>query len=194
MRITIYTDGEQGYHLLWTVDIYHGDPSLGNMAMRRDKDGHFYGVLTDWDLANIGQLKECRSDWRTGTTPFMALDVLNEDFETENLTRVYRHELEGHIWVIPWVIFQYQQGQYNPHSLLDNWRIKGIDKVHSGKRNFRDQSKGPVPTPKYGPLEEWEDQWSLMGRMMFTLHAPCTCIYCTIALAVLSYFWGSCVS
>ena len=82
MRITICTDGEQGYHLLWTVDIYHGDPSLGNMAMRRDKDGHFYGVRTDWDLANIGQLKECRSDWRTGPTPFMAIDVLNGLLET----------------------------------------------------------------------------------------------------------------
>ncbi|KAI0684203.1 hypothetical protein BC835DRAFT_1238989, partial [Cytidiella melzeri] len=80
------------HYLLWTVDVHHGDPSVGNMAVRREGD-QSYGVLVDWDLATIKALSEHLSDRRTGTIPFMAIDTLCDHFWQGHVPRVYRHEL-----------------------------------------------------------------------------------------------------
>jgi hypothetical protein len=45
---------------------------------------------------------------RTGTIPFMAIDLLNDDYWQGNIARHYRHDLEGLILVLSWVFLQYE--------------------------------------------------------------------------------------
>ncbi|KAI0313141.1 hypothetical protein OF83DRAFT_1031103, partial [Amylostereum chailletii] len=52
-----------------------------------------YGVLNDWDLATIIGLSCHDGIERTGTLPFMAVDLCPPDFWLGLLVRLYRHEL-----------------------------------------------------------------------------------------------------
>jgi hypothetical protein len=138
------------------------------MALRIDEKGKFHGVLTDWDLATVKELGEHHGDRRTGTVPFMAIDILCDDFWKGKIPRMYRHELEGHIWVLPWVLFQYHDKKYTPHRLFDSWVNIKVDFVQSVKGNFC--SKVGRPVPMYTPRDSWEEQWPLVPYTMCTLN------------------------
>jgi hypothetical protein len=150
------------------VGVYHGDPSLGNMALRIDEKGKFHGVLTDWDLATVKELGEHHGDRRTGTVPFMAIDILCDDFWKGKIPRMYRHELEGHVWVLPWVLFQYQDRKYTPHRLFEHWVNMNIVIVQSIKSRFC-LDIGSLRR-KHAPRESWQEQWPLVPYTMFTLN------------------------
>ena len=45
---------------------------------------------------------------RTGTLAFMALELLTDQAWNGNVRRLYRHDLEGFIWMLPWVFLQYE--------------------------------------------------------------------------------------
>ncbi|KAI0337828.1 hypothetical protein BDW22DRAFT_1305393, partial [Trametopsis cervina] len=91
------------HYLLWANGIEHTDPSLENLRIRKvGSTGTPYVVLNDFDLAiTPGQSRGLGE--ATGTTPFMAVDLLCAEFwETGLITRVYRHDLEGFIWILVW--------------------------------------------------------------------------------------------
>ena len=92
-----------GLYLLWKIGIAHSDVSLSNMLyyMRDDEP---VGVLNDFDLAaimNIGGRTPAKAGLeRTGTIPFMALDLL--DFPNGEIGRWFRHDLESTTWCLAW--------------------------------------------------------------------------------------------
>jgi len=57
------------------------------------------GVLNDWDLSYYRPLSGCKghvaAGERTGTLPFMPLDLLSDEAWKGNVQRLYRHDLEG---------------------------------------------------------------------------------------------------
>jgi hypothetical protein len=108
------------------------------MALRIDEKGKPHGVLTDWDLATVKELGEHHGDRRTGTIPFMAIDILCDDFWKGKIPRVYRHELEGYMWILPWVFLQWKAGKHVPHQLLSAWKTSDITQVAGLKSIFRD--------------------------------------------------------
>jgi hypothetical protein len=59
------------------------------------------GVLNDYDLASWDKFPTTNSD-RTGTVPFMALDMLNSGLE-KRIPRLYRHDAESFIWVLTYI-------------------------------------------------------------------------------------------
>jgi hypothetical protein len=65
------------------------------------------GILNDWDLAavvNIGQYEVTQSDFRrTGTLPFMAVDLLSQEGFNGEIARRYRHDLESFSWCLSWI-------------------------------------------------------------------------------------------
>ncbi|KAI0311363.1 hypothetical protein OF83DRAFT_1032422, partial [Amylostereum chailletii] len=65
-------------------------------------DGVYYGMLNDWGLAPTIGLSCHDGIERTGTLSFRGIDVCHADSWAGLLTRLYRHELEGDIWVLPW--------------------------------------------------------------------------------------------
>ena len=59
------------------------------------------GVLNDYDLASWNKFPTMNSD-RTGTIPFMPLDMLNGGLENR-IPRLYRHDAESFIWVLAYI-------------------------------------------------------------------------------------------
>ncbi|KIM42714.1 hypothetical protein M413DRAFT_122230 [Hebeloma cylindrosporum] len=90
--------------LLWRIGIAHGDVSLYNLMSKEDNK---YGVLNDFDLSTImepgDQIPNRQGLERTGTLPFMALQLLDDEGFDGKVPRRYRHELESFAWVLVWV-------------------------------------------------------------------------------------------
>ncbi|KAJ3892940.1 protein kinase [Lentinula edodes] len=80
------------------VGILHRDLSSGNIMYRRI-DGEVYGVLNDFDLSSrVRDMdKGPTSNQRTGTRPFMSVDLLSPVWEGGHL---YRHDLESLFYIM----------------------------------------------------------------------------------------------
>ncbi|KAJ3807393.1 hypothetical protein F5876DRAFT_79747 [Lentinula aff. lateritia] len=80
------------------VGILHRDLSSGNIMYRRI-DGKVYGVLNDFDLSSrVRDMdKGPTSNQRTGTRPFMSVDLLSPVWEGGHL---YRHDLESLFYIM----------------------------------------------------------------------------------------------
>ena len=57
------------------------------------------GVLKDWDLATVHSSSGTPNTDRTGTIPFMALQLLSG----EHVVHMFRHDAESFIWLFFWV-------------------------------------------------------------------------------------------
>lgn len=70
---------------------------------RRTTRGNKLGVLTDWDLATYADRRHNVLE-RTGTIPFMAIDLLPESVVSA-AEHLYRYGLETLFWVLVWVCY-----------------------------------------------------------------------------------------
>ncbi|KAG2155170.1 uncharacterized protein EDB93DRAFT_1080857, partial [Suillus bovinus] len=60
---------------LWKEGVYHRDISAGNLMWYK-KNGKLLGVSNDHDLSSLANVVGPRGNERTGTVPFMVLDLL----------------------------------------------------------------------------------------------------------------------
>jgi hypothetical protein len=97
-----------GHYLLLQIGIAHGDVSLWNLMVQTSSDGITpdFAVLDDFDLAAImepGEESPSKVGFeRTGTMPFMAVDLLLQD--TGMIKRLYAHDLELMICCMVWYL------------------------------------------------------------------------------------------
>lgn len=159
-----------------TSGILHRDISISNIMFRREgkRSVSVSGVLCDWDLARDSenarspdttglhamQDSDGEEDvvieiarYRTGTGPFMALDLLQERTVPPHL---YRHDLESFFFVLVWFC-----AVYNPREQtfghIKNWENSDLVRVGNEKRSFlqnlttEDQVFGNA-SPVYTPL------------------------------------------
>ena len=100
-----------GHYKLWILGFEHRDPSLYNLMICHGEQNK--GVLNDWDLSCV-RPTACQGGasgvW-AGTIPFIALDLLRQPHWDGEIERLYRHDLEGLIWVLPWVFEQFMDGR-----------------------------------------------------------------------------------
>ena len=76
-----------GHYRLWLNGIHHSDISLKNLMHDiPSKTGIPVGVVNDFDLASVDH--STTNNDRTGTIPFMAIDLLNGGLETR-IPRLY---------------------------------------------------------------------------------------------------------
>ena len=98
-----------GHHRLWLGGVQHNDISVKNLMY--DKLNGDCGVLNDYDLAHLhGRLRPSGFE-RTGTMPFMALDLLTEEAMEGRIERLYRHDCESFAWVLLWICCRYDDGK-----------------------------------------------------------------------------------
>ena len=95
------------HHALWEKDMWHCDPSLYNFMVDKVTGA---GVLLDWDHS----LDEGPSSGHAGTKPYMPLDFLTYEFLEGEVERLYRHEMEGFIWVLGVACLTYSGGREVP--------------------------------------------------------------------------------
>ena len=109
--------------------------------------GKVEGVLNDYDLASWNKFPTTNSD-RTGTVPFMALELLRGGLE-QRIPRLYRHDAESFVWVLTYLTTI--TIEYNGHSVkisrppdLDPWFKDDFRTHHTSKQAF-DRKYGREP-------------------------------------------------
>jgi len=88
-----------------------------------DTDGPV-GVLNDFDLATWVDHPTANND-RTGTIPFMAIDLLDGGLE-DRRPRLYRHDMESFVWVLTYItvaLIRYDNCtiKISPPPKVDTW-------------------------------------------------------------------------
>ncbi|KAG0696690.1 hypothetical protein DFH29DRAFT_1082776 [Suillus ampliporus] len=112
---------------LWKGGVHHRDVSPANMMWYRTKNGFLMGVLNDYDLSSLVITPGPQGNERTGTVPFMALDLLSPKGQRGQVEHLYRHDLESFMWVLVWVCLRYRNGVLLPQGTrpLDEWATVG---------------------------------------------------------------------
>ncbi|KAG2336468.1 hypothetical protein BDR05DRAFT_971087 [Suillus weaverae] len=120
---------------LWKEGVYHRDISPGNLMWYR-RNGKLIGVLNDYDLSSLANTVGPQGNERTGTVPFMALDLLTAKAQRGEVEHLYCHDLESFIWVFAWIFLHYRQGVLLPRRLrpFDNWATLGA--LYVARRNW----------------------------------------------------------
>ncbi|KAG2107959.1 uncharacterized protein F5147DRAFT_837161 [Suillus discolor] len=120
---------------LWKEGVYHRDISPGNLMWYR-KNRRLIGVLNDYDLSSLANAVGPQGNERTGTVPFMALELLTKDGQQGKVKHLYRHDLESFMWVFAWICLRYRQGVLLPQRLrpLDEWAT--LDAIACGEKKL----------------------------------------------------------
>jgi len=98
--------------------ILHGDISPSDLMVYKNANGEWTEVLNDYDLSSAGQDGPSDNE-RTGTAPFMAIDLLREQALEGTVENLYRHDAESLIWVLAWVCLRYEDGKLRRNRPLD---------------------------------------------------------------------------
>ncbi|KAG2104721.1 uncharacterized protein F5147DRAFT_263040 [Suillus discolor] len=129
---------------LWKEGVYHRDVSPGNL-MWYWKDRKRIGVLNDYDLSSLADDPGPRGNERTGTVPFMAVDLLTEEGQQGKVKHLYRHDLESFMWCFAWISLRYENGVFLPRRLrpFDEWAT--LDAVACGEKKYVFQGRRKLP-------------------------------------------------
>ncbi|KIK35621.1 hypothetical protein CY34DRAFT_95771 [Suillus luteus UH-Slu-Lm8-n1] len=98
------------HYVLWKNGVHHRDISPSNLMVYKTSDGRWIGVLNDFDLSTTRD--DHLGQERTGTVPFMTLDLLTEEAIEGQVKHLYQHDVESFIWVLTWVCICYEDGEY----------------------------------------------------------------------------------
>ncbi|GAW08200.1 other 1 protein kinase [Lentinula edodes] len=137
-----------GYRWLYErPKIMHRDVSISNLMFHRI-DGKLYGVLNDFDLATFhdGSVPSI-SKQRTGTTPFMARDLL----EHPPPRHFYRHDLESFLYVLAFLTCDTSA----PGSTLGTWIDLGMVALQDAKSNVLTIKGFPPQKPAFEGFDFW---------------------------------------
>ncbi|KAH7891060.1 hypothetical protein F5I97DRAFT_2071501 [Phlebopus sp. FC_14] len=135
--------------MLWQNGVYHRDVSPSNLMYYRDEDGNVVGVLNDFDLASTSD--RATGTERTGTVPFMALDLLTKPALRGDVTHLYEHDAESFIWVLTWISLRYSNGKPLKNAELDKWLIVDAVTCREKKSDFLLQSNSLLDNKDYPP-------------------------------------------
>ncbi|KAI0055911.1 hypothetical protein BV25DRAFT_1894866 [Artomyces pyxidatus] len=157
--LTAWVECLRCHYELWAFGIEHRDPSLDNTMVRvtdSDVPGGkpiISGVMNDWDLANIRDTSQHTGLERTGTLPFQALELLTHKYWQGEIERLYRHDLEALIWVLPWVFLRMNGENTIENPPLEEWQTNDYRTCYKEKTAFLDEKYD------YEPTESWQIEW-----------------------------------
>ncbi|KAH7909633.1 hypothetical protein BJ138DRAFT_206512 [Hygrophoropsis aurantiaca] len=156
------------HHALWKGGLYHRDISENNLMFYRDKHDNAIGVLNDFDLSSTKETRQ--GNERTGTIPFMAMQLLDEEGIRGIRPHLYRHDAESLIWVLAWISLAYENG-YRRRAHEDLQALFGPEPIVCAKykRAFvMDGRYGVKPLPSQA--QNWEVANNCLG-MVFMYYA-----------------------
>ena len=145
-----------GLYLLWKIGIAHGDVSLSNM-MYYEQDDKKYGVSNDFDLAAImavGERTPKKQGFeRTGTLPFMAIDLLR--YPDGQISRWFRHDLESCMWCLVWQALARKQ---------EHWYSDELTRINAEKYQMLGLLGISYLKEEWEPFTPFLEQWTLLFR------------------------------
>jgi hypothetical protein len=131
--------------------------------MLRQEGDKAYGVLNEFDLAVDADVKSASSKQRTGTRPFMAIDLLWD----HPSVHMYRHDLESMFYVLVWITSRFHNGEEIADPPLQEWADQGGTALVDKKLSFM-LSPPPPPTAEFDPLGRWVASIRQMTRGGFS--------------------------
>jgi hypothetical protein len=139
-----------GHYQLWLGGVEHNDISVNNLMY--DKLNEDRGILNDYDLAHLNGRPRPSGTERTGTMPFMALDLLTDEAWKGMITRLYRHDCESFAWVLLWICCRYDGGKEIPNPPLGEFITHDYKLCFKEKYTIISKLKNIAPTPSYDGL------------------------------------------
>jgi hypothetical protein len=127
----------------------HRDISRNNL-MYRKINGKVYGVLNDFDLSVLlANEPRSTSNQRTGTEPYMAVDLLVTGPPPPH---IYRFDLESLFYVIAYVVCQYHDGEKIDNPPFDAWDHLPTTALRAEKWQFLAVAMTVPPTSNFFAL------------------------------------------
>ncbi|KAG2135350.1 uncharacterized protein EDB93DRAFT_1170796 [Suillus bovinus] len=151
------------HYALWDNGVHHRDVSPSNLMVYKTSDGRWIGVLNDFDLSSTGDTPSGQE--RTGTVPFMALDLLTKEAIKGQVKHLYQHDAESFIWVLTWVCICYEDGVFiGKRTDLNDWlRVDAIG-CHQAKSSFLISGrKTMTPSSSHGNI------WKMARSCLLTI-------------------------
>jgi serine/threonine protein kinase len=142
--------------------ILHRDISLDNLMLRRERD-KVYGILNDMDLAVSIGVTSTSSKQRTGTKPFMAINLLRPGPPVH----MYRHDLESMFYVLVWITSRFNNGEEITEPPLQEWADLGGVALVKEKNSFF-MSLPPRRTAQFESFGRWVVPLQTMFRDGFS--------------------------
>jgi Fungal protein kinase len=139
-----------GHYQLWLGGVEHNDISVNNLMY--DKLNEDRGILNDYDLAHLNGRPRPSGTERTGTMPFMALDLLTDEAWKGMITRLYRHDCESFAWVLLWICCRYDGGKEIPNPPLGEFITHDYKQCFEKKHTIISRLENIAPTPSYDGL------------------------------------------
>jgi hypothetical protein len=144
------------HDLYYTGNILHRDVSVNNLMVREENQSE--GVLIDLDLGheenpNGVNEQEQTSLHRTGTLPFMALDLLQN---VKNHPHYHRHDLESFVYVLAWIAGRYENGVESNREMFRQWCEGNWASICDNKESFLSNGRSYrdfQPQPSYDFLD-----------------------------------------
>jgi hypothetical protein len=85
----------------------------------------------------------------------MALDLLTHEYWNGEIKRLYRHDLESFIWILPWVFLQYEGRKLSNKPVFERWNSGDYIAVGDAKTAYLLN-----PRRNEKPMECWkEEEW-----------------------------------
>ncbi|KAG2339967.1 hypothetical protein BDR05DRAFT_991741 [Suillus weaverae] len=153
------------HRALWKGGVHHRDVSPSNL-MGYWFCGQFIGVLNDYDLSSF-QRDSPSSLERTGTVPFMAINLLTPEAIAGKVEHVYAHDAESFIWVLTWVCLRYEGGNLlSKNRPLDEWLKLDAIRCREKKNDFKTSG-----LPFMGPSGSHEVSWKVVQKCFMGIHS-----------------------
>ncbi|RXW21540.1 hypothetical protein EST38_g4306 [Candolleomyces aberdarensis] len=137
-----WLDCVECHHQAWEVGkTMHRDLSENNLMLYWDEDGTVKGVLNDWDMASFTDEERdatTAAHHRTGTPPFMAMDLLDPDKQNATPRHAFRHELESLFYILLWAALHYDisgKVRCETQELVKAWE-GSLEQIHAAKTHF----------------------------------------------------------
>ena len=124
------------------------------------------GVLTDFDLSLLQWEPRIFGTDRTGTVPFMAIDLLTDEYWKGTIKRYYHHELESFIWVIVFVFLLYQDGKRQSNKYVTPWMTSNYNTCRKEKGDFYSETLREVEP---SVQKDYATFWLLPRRLCTSL-------------------------
>jgi len=127
-----------------------------------DKLNENRGILNDYDLAHLAERDRPSGFGRTGTMPFMALDLLAYKAWKGEIEQRYRHDCESFAWVLLWICCRYEDGKEIPNAPLSELITDDYNRCYGAKLGVIGELKQIAPTPSY--KEYWDVSVKLVNE------------------------------
>ncbi|KAJ6606432.1 hypothetical protein DFH09DRAFT_1120195 [Mycena vulgaris] len=159
---TAFRDIFHCYRWLYeTSRIIHRDISIANLMFRM-KNGAICGVLNDYDLAV--KLDSSYIKHRTGTGPFMAVDLLVDDPPAH----LYRFDLESMFYVLLILTSSYVDGVKVANPPLEAWDRMDLQREKLALLNLNPTAPFPSPTEQFSTFRRWTNAMFLYFSEAYT--------------------------